>query len=107
MSAFDQLDLYLRSIERRLKWMTFTQGAAITAASALIATVVLVMIINGLAFSDTSLVAARFVLFLALALAIGFGIVLPLLRLNARRAARGAETRHPESGGTARVSAYL
>ncbi|MBL8219711.1 MAG: hypothetical protein JNL62_10800, partial [Bryobacterales bacterium] len=96
MSAFDQLELYLRSIERRLRLMAITQGAAITAASALIATVLLVMIINGFAFSENSLTAARVVLFLALAFAIGFGIVMPLLRLNTRRAAKDAESRQPD-----------
>ncbi|MCZ2146412.1 MAG: hypothetical protein LC126_01385 [Bryobacterales bacterium] len=63
MSAFDQLEGYLRSVERRLRMMALTQGAAITAVSALVATVLLVMIVNGYAFSERSLLWARFACF--------------------------------------------
>src|SRR5678815_3994161 len=96
MSAFDQLESYLRSVERRLRWMSVTQGVAITAAAALVATVLLVMIVNGFAFSERSLLWARVGLFLSLALAIGFGLIMPLLRLNGRGAAKGAESKFPE-----------
>lgn len=96
MNAFEQLESYLRSIERRLRMMALTRGAAITAASALVATVLLVMTINGYAFSERSLVWARFGLFLALAFAIGFGVIAPLLKLNTRRAARAAESESPD-----------
>ncbi|MBL8234647.1 MAG: hypothetical protein JNL98_39475, partial [Bryobacterales bacterium] len=96
MSAFDQLELYLRGIEKRLRVMALTRGLAIAAASALVATVLLVIIANGFAFSEGSLTASRFLLFLAIAFAVGFGIVTPLLRLNAKRAARGAEAKFPQ-----------
>jgi hypothetical protein len=42
------------------------------------------------------MLASRTVLFLALALALGGGLLLPLLRLNSRRAAREAEQKFPE-----------
>lgn len=96
MNAFEQLESYLKALERRLRVMAVTRGAAVTAAAALIATVVLVMIINSFAFSDGIVSFGRVMLFLALALALGFGLILPLLRANSRRAAGGAETKFPE-----------
>ncbi|MCS7023548.1 MAG: DUF4175 domain-containing protein [Bryobacteraceae bacterium] len=98
MSAFDQLELYLRRIENRLRILALTRGLAIAAAAALVATVLLVMLANGFAFSEGSLQVSRFLLFLAIAFAVSFGIVTPLLRLNARRAARRAEGKYPEFG---------
>ncbi|MCP5111133.1 MAG: hypothetical protein GY953_09885, partial [bacterium] len=59
-------------------------------------TVALVMFTNAFAFSDGSLTVARVILFLALALAVGFGVVMPLLRLNRRTTARQAEEAFPE-----------
>src|SRR5262249_47794053 len=64
--------------------------------AALISTVILVLIANSFAFSSSSLLASRTALFLALALALGGGLLLPLLKLNRRRAAREAENRFPE-----------
>jgi hypothetical protein len=63
---------------------------------ALVATLVLVLITNAYAFSDGSMTGARVILFLALAFALGFGVLLPLIRLNERRAARRAEEECPE-----------
>src|SRR5207249_4736765 len=42
------------------------------------------------------LLASRTALFLALALALGAGLLVPLLRLNRRRAAREVENKFPE-----------
>src|SRR6266568_3387432 len=96
MNPLDRLSEYLRSIEKRLRVLAWTRGAAIAAGAALIATVILVLIANSYAFSSNSLLASRTVLFLALALALGGGLLLPLLRLNRRRAAREAENKFPE-----------
>ena len=60
------------------------------------ATVLLVLYTNAYAFSDISLRIARVLLVISLALAIGFGLLLPLLSLNRRRAARRAESEMPE-----------
>src|SRR5437660_12235684 len=95
MNPLDRLSEYLRSIEKRLRVLAWTRGAAIAASAALIATVILVLIANSYAFSSNSLLASRTVLFLALALALGGGLLLPLLRLNRRRAAREAENKFP------------
>src|SRR6266540_2874082 len=96
MNPLDRLSEYLRSIEKRLRVLAWTRGAAIAAGAALVATVILVMIANAYAFSSGSLLASRTALFLALALALGGGLLLPLLRLNRRRAAREAENKFPE-----------
>src|SRR5439155_18238143 len=63
---------------------------------ALLVTLILVFITNRYAFSEGSLIAARFVLFIALGVAISYGLVIPLLRLGRRNAARRAEVRFPE-----------
>src|SRR5207302_2215816 len=60
------------------------------------ATVALVLITNALAFSSASLTFSRVVLFLALAVALGLALVMPLMRLNRGRAARRAENTFPE-----------
>ncbi|MFN3323226.1 MAG: hypothetical protein ACK5AZ_07005 [Bryobacteraceae bacterium] len=96
MNALDQLNGYLRSLLARMRFGAVSLGIAITLASALVATVLLVLMSNALAFSPMSVLSARILLFLTLALAIGFGIVRPLLRLDGRRAARKAEEKFPE-----------
>ena len=48
---------YLRRVERRLRVLAFTRGAAITAAAALIFTVLAVLLANAFAFSDPSVPA--------------------------------------------------
>ena len=53
-------------------------------AVALLVTLILVFITNRYAFSEGSLIAARFVLFIALGVAVSYGLVIPLLRLSRR-----------------------
>ena len=104
-SAFDRggmnpltgLTDYLGRVERRLRVLAVTKGAAITAAAALIFTVLAVLLANAFAFSDPSVTCARVLLFVALALALGVGLVVPLLRLNRRNAARETERNSPNS----------
>jgi hypothetical protein len=69
---------------------------AAVALAALLATVLLVLYTNAYAFSEWSLRVARPLLFLCLALAISFGLIVPLLRLNRKRAARHVETAVPQ-----------
>ncbi len=96
MHSLDRLEAYLKRIEARLRLDTATRGAALLAIAALTATIAVVLYTNAFAFSDASLLAGRILLFLALALAAGFGLLIPLLRLNRRNAARRAERRFPE-----------
>src|SRR5258705_9097064 len=95
MNPLDRLSEYLRTVEKRLRLLTWTRGAAIAAGAALISTIVLVLIANSYAFSSSSLLASRTVLFVAIALAVGAGLLIPLLRLNAKRAAEKAEEKFP------------
>jgi hypothetical protein len=95
MNPLTGLTDYLRRIERRLRIQAFTKGAAITAAAALVFTVLAVLLANAFAFSDPSVTGARVLLFLALALALGAGLVVPMLRLNRRNAARATERKFP------------
>jgi hypothetical protein len=96
MSFRDQLNSYIQQLERRLRLGAMFRGAAILTSVALTATVVLVLITNALAFSRWSITSARVALLFALVLAVTFGIALPLIALNRRRAARQAEEMFPE-----------
>ncbi|MGH9591965.1 MAG: hypothetical protein ACRD5L_02660, partial [Bryobacteraceae bacterium] len=96
MSIRDQLNSYIKRLEKRLRLGAWFRGAAILTSVALTATVVLVLITNALAFSKWSITSARIVLLFAIILAISFGIALPLKALNRRRAARQAENIFPE-----------
>ena len=96
MSFRDQLNSYIRQLERRLRLGAMFRGAAILTSVALAATVVLVLITNALAFSRWSITSARVALLFALVLAVTFGIALPLIALNRRRAAHQAEEMFPE-----------
>ena len=96
MSPREQLNSYLQALEKRLRWETISKGVAATAGVALVATLALVLITNALAFSSLSMILARVALFIALGLAIAFGLVLPLIRSNQRRAAKRAETAFPQ-----------
>src|SRR5690348_10840588 len=92
----NRLSDYLGAIERRLRWVTVTRGMAVTAAAALVFTVVAVLVANYFAFSDPSVTSARVLLFLGLAFALAAALILPLIRLNRRRAARETENRYPQ-----------
>ncbi len=96
MHPLTSLTDYLRRVERRLRILALSKGAAITAAAALVFTVLAVLLANAFAFSDPSVTTARVLLFVALALALGIGLVVPLLRLNRRNAARETERKFPE-----------
>ena len=96
MRPLDELNSYLRKLEARLRLAACSRGAAMLAVLALALTLVLVWIANRLAFSSGSLAGSRFFLFVALALMLAFGLALPLLRLNRRKAARRAEQDVPD-----------
>jgi hypothetical protein len=95
MTARAQLDAYIGQLERRFRLRALLRGSAVVALSALVTTVVLVLITNALAFSRPSLIGARALLFVILACGIVFGCAFPLLRLNRRRAASQTEAAFP------------
>src|SRR6266540_3606780 len=96
MKPLDRLSEYLGAIERRLRLIALSRGIAVTAGMALALTVVAVLVINQFAFSQGSVIGARVFLFLGLALAIGLALVIPIIRLNRRNAARRAEAQYPQ-----------
>ena len=95
MNPLNGLTEYLERIERRLRMLAVSRGAAWTAGAALAFTILGVLISNYFAFSPPSVFSARLILFLALAGALAVGLILPLLRLNRKRAAREAERQCP------------
>jgi hypothetical protein len=95
MSIRDQLNSYIKQLEKRLRLGAAVRGAAILTSVALLATVLLVLVINAFAFSRWSVTSARVVLIFALALAVSFGMAIPLRTLTRRRAARQAEAMFP------------
>ena len=95
MNSLDHLTEYLGNLERRLRVLALSRGAATTAAAALGATLAAVLLANSFAFSEPGVLASRVLLFLALGFALAAAIV-PLLRLNRRRAAREAERKFPQ-----------
>src|SRR5512133_1581844 len=96
MKPLDRLSDYLGAIERRLRIVALTRGAALTALAALALTVVAVLIANRFAFSNGSVVGARVFLFLGLAFALAAALIVPVIRLNRRHAAREVERKYPQ-----------
>jgi len=96
MKPLDRLSEYLGAVERRLRLLALTRGAAVTAAAALVLTVLAVLIANYNSFSNGSVIGARLLLFIGLALALAAALIVPVIRLNRRNAARAAEQRYPQ-----------
>jgi hypothetical protein len=96
MSTREQLNSYIEHLERRLRLGAVLRGVAILTGAGLGTTVILVLIINLFAFSKGSVTGARVVLLSALAVAVSFGLAIPLSRLNRRRAVGKAESVFPQ-----------
>ena len=97
VSLRQQLHAYIAQLEQRLRWSTAVlRGLAILTGSALVATLLLVIIANAFAFSGGSVTTARFLLILVLALAAAAGLALPLRRLTRRRAIGAVEAAFPQ-----------
>src|ERR1035437_5493921 len=96
MKPLDRLSEYLGAIERRLRLIALTRGLAVTACLALALTIAAVLVINQFAFSNGSVIGARVFLFLGLAFGIAAALIIPVIRLNRRYAARRAEARYPQ-----------
>src|SRR6266571_4317901 len=96
MKPLDRLSEYLGAIERRMRLLAVSRGIAVTALAALTLTVVAVLVTNQFAFSSRSMIGARVFLFLGLAFALGAALIVPVIRLNRRRAAREAELKCPQ-----------
>lgn len=96
MNSLNGLTEYLQRIERRLRMLAVSRGVAMAALAALAFTIAGVLAANYFGFSSGSVFGARLVLFLAVAGALGVGLILPLLHLNRRNAAQQAEHQCPQ-----------
>ncbi len=95
MNPLEGLGRYLDRLEGRLRLFAWTRGAAAIIVAALLLTLLIVGGLILLAFSPASLLAGRFILFLGVGVAIAAGLVVPLLRMNRRKAAQEVEHLHP------------
>ena len=96
MSRREELNEYIGQVQARLRLDATMRGAAVLAAVALVATVLITLVLNKLAFPENGLGPARIILFGLIAAAIAFGLAWPFLRLTRRRSIERAETRFPE-----------
>src|SRR3954469_2624256 len=96
MKPLDRLHDYLGAIERRMRLVALSRGAAVTAVAALALTVVSVLLANRFAFSSGSVLGARVFLFLGLAFALAAALIVPVIRLNRRHAAKEVERKYPQ-----------
>src|SRR5665213_297272 len=95
MNPLEGLGQYLDRLERRLRVVTWTRGAAAIAGAALALTLAIVSVLIWSAFSPSSLLMGRFVLFLGIGAAMAVALIVPLMRMNRRRAAQEGEHKHP------------
>jgi hypothetical protein len=95
MNPLEGLAQYLDRLERRLRLFAWTRGTAAVIGAALILTLVIVAALMWSAFTPSGLILGRFVLFLGVGGAIAAMLVVPLMRMNRRRAAQVVEQQHP------------
>jgi hypothetical protein len=91
-----RLNVYIHQLHQRLRLGVSLRGVAILMATALVTTVLLVLVLNAFAFPLRGLTGARSLLLIALACAAALAIALPLLRLTRSRATAVAESAYPE-----------
>jgi hypothetical protein len=95
MTPLEKFENYLREVERRVRWATLSRGAALSAVLTLAATVAAAGLTVWFALSAGSLLAGRALIFLSVGGGLALGLLLPLLRVNRRRAARLIERAEP------------
>ena len=91
MSYSNELNSYITQLHRRLRLGAWLRGAAVFTGTALFVTVVLVLLLNQLAFPTHGISLSRVVILAALAAAATFGVALPIKRLTEAQAVRHAE----------------
>src|SRR5580693_3585558 len=77
MSYDSELSSYIATLQKRLRLGAWLRGAAIFAGTALMVTVLLVLLLNRFAFPAHAVTAARLTIFVALAAVAVFGIAVP------------------------------
>ncbi len=96
MSHASELHSYIARLQRRMRTGAGLRGAAIFFGTALGVTLVLVLVLNLLAFPARGVLMGRLAIVLALASAVVLGLVAPLKRLTRARAVARAEAAYPE-----------
>jgi hypothetical protein len=96
MTSLAQLQEYLRRVQLRLRFHLAARGAAVTAALALVMTMVFVWLANQYRFAQGIVLPLRILLFAALATAIALALVVPLVKLTRRRILQVTEQRISE-----------
>jgi Domain of unknown function (DUF4175) len=91
VSYRNELNSYITRLHHRLRLGAWLRGAAIFTGTALFVTVVLVLLLNQLAFPAHGISLSRVVILAALAVAAIFGVALPVQRLTTAQAVRHAE----------------
>jgi len=95
MNNRSELNSYITRLQQRLRVGVWLRGAAIFTATALAITVALVLLLNRLAFPAHGVTAGRLTIFVALAVAAVFGIVLPVIGVTREWAVGKAEAANP------------
>ncbi len=95
MTALEQVNGYLRGLERRLRWGAAARGWAATTALALALTIVLAAICNRYQFADGVVWPLRVLLYLAVAGALAVVLAVPVMKLTRRRVTGIAERAIP------------
>jgi hypothetical protein len=98
MSYDSELSSYIATLQKRLRLGAWLRGAAIFAGTALMVTVLLVLLLNRFAFPAHAVTAARLAILVALAAVAVFGIAVPLVRVTTDWAVRNAEAANPALG---------
>jgi hypothetical protein len=98
MSYRNELNSYITRLHRRMRLGAWLRGAAIFMGTALFVTVVLVLLLNQLAFPMHGISLSRVVILAALAAAATFGVALPIKRLTEAQAVRRAELANTRLG---------
>src|ERR1700744_2984645 len=95
MNPVAGLAQYLDRLEKSLRLFAWTRGAAATAGVALLLTVAIVGALMGSAFTAGTLVFGRALLFLGIGGVVAVALIVPLMRMNRRRAANEVDRRRP------------
>ncbi len=98
MSYRNELNSYVARLWLRLRFGAWLRGTALFTGTALLVTIVLVLILNRFAFPAHGVTLSRGAILFALAAAASFGLVLPIRRLTQASAVRHAETLNPGLG---------
>ncbi|HEX4772884.1 MAG TPA: DUF4175 family protein [Bryobacteraceae bacterium] len=95
MTALQEFEKYLKSLERRFRLAVTSRGAAASIGCALFLTIVLSWFANLHKFADNIILPLRILLFAAIASTITFALAIPFARLTRRRVSRVIESRIP------------